>query len=42
METLIVLTIVALAGIYAGRRAWLAMRAAKKAKAGCGSDCGCE
>ena len=42
MDTLIVLTIVSLAGIYAGRRAWLAMRAAKKPKAGCGSDCGCE
>ena len=41
METLIVLTIVSLrvAILYAGRRAWLTMRAAKKPKPGC-EDCG--
>ena len=42
MQTLIVLTIISLAAIYAGRRAWLAMKAARQPKGGCGSDCGCE
>ena len=39
MDTVIVLSIVSLAAIYAGRRAWLSMRAAKKPKSGC-DDCG--
>lgn len=42
METILVMTIVSVAALYAGRRAWKSMRAARKAKAGCGSDCGCE
>jgi hypothetical protein len=41
MEMIIVGLIVAGAVAFVGRRAWQSLAAARKAKAGCGSDCGC-
>ena len=42
-QTLIVLLVLAAAGAYLARRAWVAALRVKKAKdaPGCGSDCGC-
>ena len=44
-QTLIVLLILAAAGAYLARKAWVAALRVKKAKEagpGCGSNCGCE
>ena len=42
LQTVAVLTIVALAVLFLARRAWQTMRASKAASAkGCGPDCGC-
>ncbi|MCE2899619.1 MAG: FeoB-associated Cys-rich membrane protein [Gemmatimonas sp.] len=41
MDTLIVVLIVAGAAAFIGRRAWRSLAAARRAKAGCGGDCGC-
>ncbi len=42
MQTLIVLTVVALAALFVLRRAWRAIQAARKPSSGCGSDGGCD
>lgn len=41
MQTLLVVLIVGSAAAFVGRRAWQSVLAARKAKAGCGGDCGC-
>ena len=42
MQTIIALSLVAVAVAYVGRRAWNTMAAARAKKAaGCGDDCGC-
>lgn len=41
-QALVVLGIVATAVGYLGTRAWRKAAAARRAKPGCGSDCGCE
>jgi len=40
-DALVVLLIVAGAAMYVARLAWRSIAAARKPKAGCGSDCGC-
>lgn len=41
LDTIVVLVVVAGAAGYVGRMAWRSLAAARKPKAGCGSDCGC-
>ncbi len=41
MELIIVGSIVLAAMAFIARSAWRTVRAARKPKAGCGSDCGC-
>ena len=42
-QTLIVLVLLAAAGIYLGRKVWMSLVAVKRAKndPGCGPGCGC-
>lgn len=40
-DGLVVLLVVLIAVTFIGRRIFVAVRSARNAKAGCGSDCGC-
>jgi hypothetical protein len=40
-QTLLALSIVIGAGLYLARVAWRQVAAARRARSGCGTDCGC-